>query len=93
METTELDKVIQEGLDMESLLKDDKFKKFYSGFTDKLATNLVKNYSGRDEPTRQRIQEQMIMISGLINFVDGTVQAGQMAQAQLDQYNEENKDG
>ena len=37
----------------------------------------------------KRVEEQMLMISGLTNFIDGTVQAGQMAQAELDQYNEE----
>ena len=87
--SSELEKVIQEGNDMKLLLEDDKFKKFYDSLTDDLAKSLVKNYSGRDTETRSRIEEQMTMVSGLMNYVNGTVQAGEMAEAQLEQYNAE----
>ncbi len=89
MDTTEIDKVIQEGLDMEELMKNDKFKSCITDKFEELSKNLVKNFIQKDEGTKKMIEYQMSMISGFSNFCEGTVQAGRMAQVELESYNEE----
>ncbi len=89
--SNELEKVIEDGNNMKLLLKDDKFDKFYNELTGNMSKNLVKNYSGKDEATKTRIEEQMTMISALQNYINGTIQAGEMAGAELEQYSMENE--
>ncbi len=78
----QLNTVIQEGLDMEALMSNDKFKSCILDKFDELSKNLVKNYATKSEDIKTRIEYQMLMISGLSNFCEGTVQAGKMAQAE-----------
>jgi len=92
MDTTEIEKVIQEGLDMEELMKNDKFKSCITDKFDTLSTNLVKQFIQKDDAIQKMIQYQMGMISGFTNFCEGTVQAGRMAQVELESYNEELND-
>ncbi len=91
IDTTEIDKVIQEGIDMEALMNDDRFKSCIVNKFDELSKNLVKNYIQKDDGTKKMIEYQMSMISGFTNFCEGTVQAGQMAAAELVSYSEESE--
>ncbi len=87
--TTEIEKVIQEGIDMEALVNDDKFKKCITEKFETLSKNLVKNYTTKSDDIKTRIEIQMTMISAFENFCEGTVQAGKMAAAELESYREE----
>ncbi len=92
MDTTEIDKVIQEGIDMEALMNDDRFKACITDKFDNLSKNLVKQFIQKDEGIQKMIQYQMGMISGFTNFCEGTIQAGRMAQVELESYNEDLND-
>ena len=93
-ETQEIDKVIEDGKRYATLLDDDNIKTVIKDL-EVLAQNLALNYAFKPSEQRQRIQEQMIMCSGFINYVEGMVNAGLMAEEQkkmlatgeLDSYN------
>ena len=92
-ELDELNKVIQEGLDMEALMKDDKFKAFYERVTKELRINLVAAINTPDDKKKEQVLNQMTFSAGLENYVIGTIQAGEMCKAELDQLNAENEEG
>ena len=82
-EQQEIDKVIEDGATYATYLKDDTVKAIIEDL-EKLAQNLALNYSMRDNDQRRRMEEQMIMCSGFINYMDGMVNAGEFAEAQLE---------
>ena len=85
----ELTSAIEAGHDMKALMKDEAFTKFYKNITGELATSLALNYSYKDSITRKRIEEQMIFCSGFVNYIDGLMVAGELAQEQLVELNSE----
>ncbi len=91
--TEELNRVIQEGRDMATLMKDDTFKSFYERVTKELRINLVGAYNTPDEKKRKAIQDQIIFSAGLENYCVGTIQAGDMAEAQLEEYTQSLEEG
>ncbi len=91
--TEELNKVIQEGDDMVALMEDDKFKAFYERVTKELRINLVGAYNTPDDKKRKAIEDQMKFSAGLENYCVGTQQAGDMAKAQLEEYNTSLEEG
>ena len=86
---TELTQAIVAGDKMQALMKEDTFSEFYTEITEKLAMNLALNYSYKDDTTRRRIEEQMIFCSGFANYIDGVVNSGELAKAQLEELNNE----
>ncbi len=85
-EHEEINKVIEDGKRYELLLEDDKVKTIITDLKD-LAQNLAVNYAFKGEDQRRNITEQMIMCSGFINYVEGMVNAGKMAEVQLEMIN------
>ena len=85
----ELTQAIDASDKMQALMNEDTFKEFYTEITEKLAMNLAINYAYKDEVTRKRIEEQMIMCSGFANYVEGVIQSGLIAKEQLVELNSE----
>ena len=85
-EEQEINKVIDDGKRYAKLLEDDTVKEIIEDL-EKLAKNLALNYAFKEGTMRQRIEEQMIMCSGFISYVDGMVNAGKMAETQLEMIN------
>ena len=81
-EHEEINKVIEDGKRYASLLDDDNVKTIIKDL-EQLAQNLALNYSFKEDAQRKRIEEQMIMCSGFINYVEGMINAGLMAETQL----------
>jgi len=85
----ELTDAIEASDNMQALMEQDTFKEFYTTLTEKLPMNLAINYAYKDDVTRKRIEEQMIMCSGFANYIQGVINSGEIAKEQLAELNAE----
>lgn len=79
----ELEKSVTAGKNMEAFAKTEEFKWFKEYISNEIARELVEKYAYRDETTRKRMEEQMIMISAFNNLVEGTIRKGAIDAEQL----------
>jgi hypothetical protein len=82
-EREELEKSVATGNMITKLVDTEEFKWFRKLLSDEVGKELVLRYAYRDEATRKRMEEQMIMISALENFIDGTIKKSAIDAIQL----------
>ncbi|MCI4437724.1 MAG: hypothetical protein JHC33_13030 [Ignisphaera sp.] len=92
-EREELEKSITTGKLIAKLSDTDEFKELRRILKEEVGQELVLRYAYRDEATRNRMQEQMIMISAFENFITGTIQKGEIDAIQLQELLERSEVG
>jgi hypothetical protein len=92
-EREELEKSITTGKLITKLSDTDEFKELRRILKEEVGQELVLRYAYRDEATRNRMQEQMIMISAFENFITGTIQKGEIDAIQLQELLERSEVG
>ena len=85
----ELTDAIEASDNMQALMEQDTFSILYKKLTETLPMNLAINYAYKDDVTRKRIGEQMIMCSGFANYIQGVINSGEIAKEQLAELNAE----